>query len=519
MKINAKLISLIIISAIIGMALYIAFFTQVITKDLENKQNQRILQISQILEKYPEAAFEVKKVFLDVDNNNQIRKTVIKEEMKLLFFACIIILIISVIVWFFIRNILVKRIYNIIKISENISKGDISARIMVEKSLPEFDEIDELAFSFNEMADNISDLLEKIDNNQNFLQRVIDGIPDGIRVIDDDYNIIAANGAYSKSIGKTLEQILKMKCYQAQNHNNPCNPAVTPCPYIEIKKQNKPLKIITNFNKGNGLGYVQISAAPIIINDKHYIIESIRDLSDDIRFSHIQKLSALGMISSSIAHEMRNPLGSIKLIVEGMLSKFEKNKLKDKELKDFLSLIKEQLEICIGITGRLLDMAKTGENKDILYPVNLNKAISDTVLLLDYEAKKNGVKISLDLSKDLDILANNSEIRIVLLNIIQNAFHSFEKDGGEIEISGKSVNKNIIIKIKDNGKGIEKDKLKNIFEPFFSTRKNELYDSGTGLGLTITKDIIHKFGGKIEVKSKIGIGTAFILNLPNAKKS
>ena len=208
---------------------------------------------------------------------------------------------------------------------------------------------------------------------------------------------------------------------------------------------------------------------------------------------------------------MRNPLGSVQLVLENIIERIETSKIDFKEISKFLCLIQEQLKTCIDVTERMLKLARMPDNKH--EPVNLSLAIKETLDLLDYEAKKNGIRVLLDvLDKNIFVIATESEVRMAVVNLVQNAFHAMPT-GGELSLSAYKEKDNVIMSVKDNGKGIEKDELDRIFEPFFSARAK---GDGTGLGLTITKTIVEKFKGTITVNSQKNKGSTFFVSLPLA---
>ena len=145
----------------------------------------------------------------------------------------------------------------------------------------------------------------------------------------------------------------------------------------------------------------------------------------------------------------------------------------------------------------------------------------ETLGRLDYEAKKRGVSILFHKTRRKPFVQIvESDIQMVFVNLIQNAFHAMKSDG-KLEISFKRKKGNILIEIKDNGEGIKKELLPRIFEPFVSSRLKEgktESDLGSGLGLTIVRNIIQSNQGTVSVKSQEGKGTCFTICLPSLKE-
>lgn len=441
------------------------------------------------------------------------RYSTVKEGIRIISASSILIVLAIALLWFLMRRWILAPLDKLSFVSEEVSKGNLNSRIELEKQHIFLDEIDILSETFNKMLDNLQASIFEIKEKEKFLQSLIDGIPDGLRVIDQDYNIIVANKEYYKQIGRNKNC---RKCYEAsQGLDEPCSKTMFSCPLHEIctnKKTN--IRVVQQFiNHPNR--HLSINAAPLKLNDKLLVVEVIRDLSDDIKFSHQQKLSSLGFMATSVAHEMKNHLGSVRMIMERMLDKYYQDKDNNNEEKKLLSLIYNQIVECINVPERLLKLSKfsSDEFKDIKCIDN----IKDVIALLDYEAKHNGIVIELTPEQsNVVIRGSKADFKMVIVNLILNAIKAI-KTNGTIKIDVSETTKNTIIKVIDNGSGISKDNLTRIFEPFYSDGKDTRM-GGTGLGLSIVKSIVEKFKGTISVSSELDVGTCFTLKFPRDTK-
>lgn len=395
-----------------------------------------------------------------------------------------------------------------------VSKGDFSHRIEISKHPIVFDEFDTLSKTFNNMLENIENHIEQIHESELFLQSLIDAIPDGIRVIDHDYNIILSNKAYDKQFCQTEHT---EKCYQAYGYEKPCPNGILSCPLKEISHAKaKSISLIQSvFDRP-----LSVNAAPLNVKtsdgeNSFYIIESIRDLSDDIRFSHQQKIASLGFLATSVAHEMKNNLGSVRMIIEALLDLKDQKLSQDSQTYKYLTLIHEQLLSSIAIPERLLKLARNNiEEKEVF---DIKSSIEDVVKLLDYEAKRNGVTVNCAFSKtETNILGNMADFKMMILNLAQNALKAMPS-GGELLIQTAKDKNYVIVKIKDTGIGIPSEKLAHIFEPFYSGGQSSRHQ-GTGLGLAIVKSLVEKYKGSISASSIEGKGSVFEIKLPKCKK-
>jgi len=394
-----------------------------------------------------------------------------------------------------------------------VSKGDFTHRIQVDKKQVFFDEFDTLANTFNTMITNIDHNITEIKNSELFLQLLIDTIPDGIRVIDRNYNIVLSNKAYDKqfsALGHTE------KCFQAYGYDKPCPHGMFSCPLKEIKSaKNKSITMIQNIDNHP----LSINAAPLKVksaDDKNnfFIIESIRDLSDDIRFSHQQKISSLGFLSTAVSHEMKNNLGSIRMILEALIEKSKDEKYDKEEYDKYIKLVYDQIIASVAVPERLLKLARN--NVELLEVFDIRPAIAEVLSLLDYEAKRNGVNIVQDFATtENNIACNESDFKMIILNLAQNAIKAMPS-GGELTITTDKDRNYVFIAMQDTGIGISAEKVAHIFEPFYSEgQTNRLH--GTGLGLAIVKALVDKYKGDITVSSIVGKGTKFEIKFPRAK--
>lgn len=134
--------------------------------------------------------------------------------------------------------------------------------------------------------------------------------------------------------------------------------------------------------------------------------------------------------------------------------------------------------------------------------------------MIDYDAKRRGISIKTQLEKNLIWIGNDADFKMIILNLSQNAIKAMP-DGGELHLGAYRKNKNIFLFIRDTGIGIDENKLKHIFEPFYSGNENA---KSSGLGLAIVSSLIEKMHGRISVKSKVGSGTEFNIRLPIKNK-
>lgn len=486
-------------------------------ESLVSKENIKIIRGNNNLEeKQAELSREQQRTAQIVQNYDE-RYQAITEGIRLVLASSFLIILSMLLIWYLMQRLVLTPINKLAAVSRLVSSGNYNSRIDMSAKHLFQDELDDLSHTFNQMLDNIQSSIKQIKNQETFLQSIIDGIPDGIRVIDKDGNIVVANKEYYRQIGNYANCIGE-KCYtSSQKRSDFCSPSMFTCPLHEImNKDAANVKVIQQFANATGR-HLAINAAPLYIDgQKTYIVEAIRDLSEDIHFSHQQKLSSLGFLATSVAHEMKNHLGSIRIIIEGLLTKFHNTSDDTSEEKKYLTLISDELNVCIGVPERLLKLAQF--SSDTNQDIDCISGINDVLALLDYEAKHNGVNIEFKHPKnELHIRGSEGNFKMALINLIQNAFKAMP-NGGNLKIETHKKRSEIEIKITDDGIGIPADKLNRIFEPFYTEGNNSARSRGTGLGLSIVKSIIENFHATINVTSEENKGTCFTLNFPNVEK-
>ncbi len=216
-----------------------------------------------------------------------------------------------------------------------------------------------------------------------------------------------------------------------------------------------------------------------------------------------------------MAHEIRNPLASIRIALDALFNIRDGAHQEDESLYEYLQLVNRQMDKCIDITERMLRLsALPGQFPEL---VSINRAIEETTSLMRLEASQLGVIIDLALdAADVRVMAADSEIRMVIVNMIQNAFHAIVGPGS-IRIASRADGERATMEFADTGTGIRPEYLPYIFDPFFSRRADGA--QGTGLGLSICRAIVEHWGGTIRVESRLGEGTRFTVSLPNADTS
>ena len=423
----------------------------------------------------------------------------------------VVLLSLVFLTWAMLRRSVTGPVGRLAEVSRALESGDLDARVAATGA----DEIAELGRSFDRMADRLVTSLGDVQEREDFLQAVLDTVPDGIRVIDEDFRVIRANRAYCTQVGLPSSEVVGRTCHAlSHGRDTPCVSTLATCPLIELIEPGASLKFNDRHLSGeNEETAVEVAAAALTLADRdgvrRVVVEAVRDLEAMARVSHEQKLSELDHLATGVAHEIRNPLASIGLGLRAAMTDLDRGDLGEAEAA--LRLIEPEIERCLGITSSLLKLSTpAGSGLELIV---VDEAIREVVALLGYEAETATVRIDLDLEPGLRVIGSDSELRMVVINLAQNALHAMP-DGGVLRIDAHRDATDVVVEVTDGGVGIRPDDLENIFLPFWSRRADGV--RGTGLGLAICRNMLRRAGGTLTVASELGKGTRFTARLPDA---
>lgn len=350
--------------------------------------------------------------------------------------------------------------------------------------------------TLNEMKVYTSKLLETMDN--------------AVISVDNNCIIKTFNTKSEEIFGKKREEVLNEDCQEVLNLNIEGECIFKKC-LLERKNidqeiileekglKKKILEVNTSFLTSE-LG--DIAGMVAVIRD----VTEIKDLNEEV--ARHKRLAALGKLSAGIAHEIRNPLSSIRGLAQFVYNSFSQTD----ERKEDLNTIIQEVDRLNKLIIQVLDYAKVKE-LNLTY-FSLNDLINKVIELFKVEIKDKQIKFHIRLSPNIfQIQADEDQIKQILMNIIINSIQAIPEKG-EIKIK---TEKGLLIRgeqaikliIEDDGIGIAEKDLNQIFDPFFSTK-----EQGSGLGLSIVYKLVEGHQGEIKVESKEGKGTKFIIFLP-----
>ncbi len=450
--------------------------------------------------------------------------------------------------------------------AETITRGNYNYRVKIETR----DELEKLANQFNLMAKSLGEheteiqqykthleemvnsRTEELSNEKSKLQTILDNVPSAFLILDRDLNIQAASEAIKKITGYHLDSVLGKNCGSVFDKNGFCEKCI--CKHA-ISNNRIETMVNRKVDENNQERYIEHIAIPINKDGKvSFVLSVITDVTRRKQLENFliktEKLAATGEIASYVAHEFRNSLTSIKMILQLIT-----------ESRNLSRSEKKSLAVALNSTGEMEDIVSKLLNFANPSPLNfqetgLNKIIEESITFVQLNLKKAGIKIKKNIDSAIPaIYMDIAHLKEAVINILFNAIHSIEdkinynnelnkNSINEINISvskillkntlrdykiestinyanSDSVNRDdyeiylqpgiecILLQITDTGMGIDEENLSRIFDPFFTTKIN-----GTGLGLPMVKRTINSHGGIVNVESKKWIGTRFKIYIP-----
>jgi len=235
------------------------------------------------------------------------------------------------------------------------------------------------------------------------------------------------------------------------------------------------------------------------------MIRNLREIQSELIRS--EKLISLGRLSAGVAHEIRNPLNAMK----GAIVYLQRRKPGDPLIEEYTQLILEEIERLDLFVTEFLYFAKQSAPKPVL--TNLNDLIHNTLTLFDERLRQKTIRVTERLDPALSsVYVDPHQMEQVLLNLVINAIDAMPH-GGVLDVSsladGVGAKPKAVIRFRDSGVGIPEHQLRNVFDPFYSTK-----EGGTGLGLPISLGIVESHGGELRIQSVEGQGTEAVIELP-----
>ncbi len=409
-----------------------------------------------------------------------------------------------------IERIVLRRLERLRTAARCLGSGDLAARADDEDE----DELGDLAREFNGMADRLQSAMGGLAAQRRQLDELVNGIADGVVLLDLQGRIVTINRACASRIrgealaaGAGYHDLLRATGIEI--------PAGTQLPAERALTSGKLEKEVVPV--AGSERFEELYAQPLRAPDGRImaVIEVWRDITDrkalEAGLSQSERLAALGVLASSVAHEVGNPLASIITAVDGLLARLPADSSTSAdEMRDYLELVRKQVFRCRAVTERLLGFARIPSGRDSV--IDVSAAAREVLVLVGPQARAQGVEFELRAPSQGLAIAPDMLVEQVFLNLVLNALKAMPS-GGKLRVDVTAEESAIVVAFADTGYGISEEMLRHLFKPFRRARQD---GGGTGLGLFISYSLVERSGGQIEVESPPGGGATFKVRLRRA---
>lgn len=343
---------------------------------------------------------------------------------------------------------------------------------------------------------------------------------EGIYGVDMQGRVTFINPAAAAMIGYSPQDFIGQLQHAILHHSRADGTPypVEECLIYKAFKENRVFHVSDEvFWRRDGTCFpVEYVSTPILEDGKVTgAVVAFKDISDrkrtEERLLHMEKLSALGKLTASIAHEFNNPIYGVRLLLEQV----ENEAPLGETHKNHLRVAVNECNRMAGLIKKLQGFYRPSNQARA--DLDVNRIIEDMIVLSRKKLKERGIVLEMGLSPFLPkINGVEDQLKQVILNLIQNAEESIPpgRTDGKISLNTKSEDGKVFVQVRDNGSGIPPEIIGKIFDPFFTTKSAV---KGTGLGLSVLHGIIESHKGKIEIDSAQGEGSVFTIILPSVK--
>ncbi|HKK49358.1 MAG TPA: ATP-binding protein [Alkalispirochaeta sp.] len=358
-------------------------------------------------------------------------------------------------------------------------------------------------------SEQLEQLLQTVAVENERLAVVLDSMNDGVLVTDEEHRLILVNKAAERLIPLVSGRIIGDRPLWSVIADQDISQ------FVQTALENNESVTDQEFALDHGGTTRILSCSLIPLVQAGHIRGNILQLVDisekrgrEARLRRAESLASLTTLAAGVAHEIKNPLGSIGIhnqLIQKMVSKLEQDDAE--RINSYLTVIDEEIERLNRIVVDFLFAVRPMDTK--LEDGDLNGLISDLLGFVQYELEQADIEVVRDLDEELPSLKLDAKyFKQAIMNLVKNAISAMP-NGGMLRVSTQKRGDQALLRISDNGNGMSSDVRDKIFEPYFTTK-----DFGSGIGLTLVYKVVKEHMGDISVISKEGHGTTFTITLP-----
>src|SRR5215831_14347454 len=372
------------------------------------------------------------------------------------------------------------------------------------------------------LAQEVDRRTAEAEMQQRFTEAIIDSLPLSLYAIDREYRIVAWNrNRELGELGLPRGLVLGRNIFEV------------------LTKQNRE-KLEREFSQVFMTGGIHRIEQETVSDDgetNHWLISKIpMRAGEDGEVTHVitvgenitarvkadravaraEKLAAVGRLAAGVVHEINNPLATIAACAESLEKRIDEGAFACSQdagdLREYLGLIREEAFRCKTITNGLLDFSRLRAGQRT--PVDMSHLIKSTARLVTHQQRGgDNIQIEIEAEENLPMVSGDvGQLQQAVVALATNAIDAMP-DGGTLTLRAIHSGSRVLVQVKDNGVGIAPENMTKIFDPFFTTKD---VGQGTGLGLAVCYGILSDHGGRLDVRSSIGVGTTFTITLPVA---
>ncbi len=416
---------------------------------------------------------------------------------------------------FAVERLVLARLRRLRKAARELGRGNLAARSSDRGA----DELGELVQDFNTMAEGLAAALGHLGAERRRLDELVNGISDGVVLVDAALRVVSTNRAFAARLppglapvpGASYGQLARAAGFDAADGSSSLAQRALGSRRLE--------KEIVRVASPDGERVEEIYAQPLRTagGEVAAAIEVWRDITDrmalEAGLEQSERLAAIGMLASSVAHEVGNPLAAIATAVEGLLRSMDApDGSPPGELREYLEIVRKQVFRCREVTERLLGFARVPSRR--LASVDAAAAAREVLALVALQARSQQVEVRASLDGPALAIAEGLLLQQVFLNLILNALQAMPS-GGVLSVEAHASGDEVRIAIADTGPGIPEAVRRRLFEPFRRARPD---GTGTGLGLFLSAALVRACEGVLSVESEPGRGAVFTVRLKRAPR-